>query len=365
MRHIGPLHDFLKALFGELDLMECEYIRTYLRLRTQAGDARAKYEAFLYDHGGTPFQNDVNILLREQGATTKLERRYRNDPVMSVLLRHRLALVAWDAWNGHIRTRNNADLDRASLGDYAKDAAVGKYAQSAINAARNGFFSDSHGSDLAAVDRRLDKFSRWVVRAKLPGLKRAIVSFFRKSPFYRAQVGLSLIGTSSYFTRGQEAFEIAPRALKAHESLFRFQPNKSMTRPLEHLDWEGHKVQELIFERTLLKLWPQISLFAVRCGELSPDMVTKMTDEAVSMAREYFGELATVNTRQHALKWFSETPLRRETLLTRTANTSEGRDILRRISSEFNRQARRSKPRQEPARIVYSANPPFRFSQAG
>jgi hypothetical protein len=358
MRYTGPLHAFLRTLFGNLDLVECEYIRTYLRLRTQTDIARARHDAILNNRDSRSFQDQARILLQAHGSTRSLERRYRNDPVMSTLLRHRIALVAWNAWNGHIRARNSQDLESASLGDYAKDAAVGTYARSAINAARNGFFSDAIDSHLAAVDRRLDKFSTWVARAKFPRFKRAIISFFRKSPFYRAQVGLGLVGTSSYFTRGQEAFEIAPRALKAHESLFRFQSNKSMTQPLEYLTWEGHNVQELIFERVLLKSWPQISLFAVRCGELSPDMVTKMTDDAVNMARENFGELATVNTRQHALKWFSDTPLRRETLLAKTSNPSEGRNILRRISSEFNRQAKRGGPGPESARIVYSAKPP-------
>lgn len=359
MRHTGPLHELLKVLFGELDLIEIEYIRTYLRLRTQAGIAKAKYEALLPQRDRVPFEEAVKSLLQENRSTPGLERRCRSDPVASALLRHRLALVAWDAWNGHLQARNSQDLLNASLGDYAKDAAVGTYARAAINAARNGYFSDAVNSRLAAVDRRLDKFSTWVARAKLPGFKRAIVGFFRKSPFYRAQVGLGLIGTSSYYTRGQEAYEIAPRALKAHESLFRFQPNTKMTRPLEYLTWEGHNVQELIFERALLKSWPQISLFAVRCGELSPDMVTTMTDVAVKMAKDNFGELATVNTRQHALKWFSETPLRRETLLARTSNPSEGRNILRRISQEFNRQARRSGPGQKSARIVYPAMPPL------
>jgi hypothetical protein len=357
MRHTGPLHAFLRVLFGELDLVECEYIRTYLRLRTQMGIAKARHEAILNDQDSTPFQDQTGRLLQAHGSTQSLERRYRNVPVMSALLRHRLALVAWNAWNGHIRARNSEDLESASLRDYAKDAAVGTYARSAINAARNGFFSDAVDSRLAAVDRRLDKFSTWVARAKLPGFKRAIIGFFRKSPFYRQQIGLGQIGTSSYHSRAQEAFEIAPRALKAHESLFRFQSNTSMTQPLEYLTWEGHNVQELIFERVLLKLWPQISLFAVRCGELSPDMVTKMTDAAVNMARENFGELATVNTRQYALKWFSDTPLRRETLLAGTSNPSEGRNILRRISKEFSRQASRKGFAQESARIVYSAEP--------
>ncbi|NEX62943.1 hypothetical protein [Noviherbaspirillum galbum] len=336
MEHAGALYAFLQHLLGPLDLVECELMRTYLLLHVHHGMARNAFMAAFPEHGEAEFSSACAMLSRETVATPELERSCAGNPAWRMLLQHRLTFCAWRAWNDHLQ---GSQGERAgSLCGYAKDPALTAYQRGAINAVRNGFLSDARGTPLHAADLRQSKVRTWITRASLPRLRRAVLGFFRKSPFYHVDAGADIIGKTAYHGRAAEGHVIAPCALKMHQELFRFGTDAHGATPVERRRWHGHDVLELICEQVMLEHWNQPSLFALRCAPLPEQVADDLAGKAARIAQERFPAACARNTRRVALNWFMNTPLRRETLVCPSSDPARGRNILGRIETEFNRQ---------------------------
>jgi hypothetical protein len=348
LKHASPLYAFLNEFFHDLSPVDCEYLRTYLRLHTHYHQAKTEWVKKNPVGQGQDFKAALDALIEESAPTRTLEKKC-DDPNVRSLLKSRLGLVAWNAWNRYLL--DDPDASERGLGGYAKSShmKLTNYERSAINAARNGYLSDAKGSELAAIEKTTRKLQTWVKRGALSSMKRRLVSFYRKSPFYRMDLGLRLIGKSAYNTRGQQALEIVPRALKLHRALFMLSPKQpgasyssdsiwAQTRPLEEISLGKHAVASLIFERVLLEYWsdPAHSFFSLRHGRLAPENVSNLAKKAEEMAAFHFPLADRRQTRRNAEKWLANAPLARDTLLHKGGSASGGPNILHRIAEEYN-----------------------------